>query len=57
MGEVVIITRRELGSLDEGAFAGYRQQWSQWLDRLEADLTRLFEEIHTTGAEPSQAAK
>jgi hypothetical protein len=56
-GEVVIITRRELGNLDQGVFAAYRQQWAQWLDRLEADLTRLLEEIHTTGAEPSQAAK
>jgi hypothetical protein len=56
-GEVVIITRRDLGSLDEGTFAGYRQQWSQWLDRLEADLTSLLEKIHTTGAEPNQAAQ
>lgn len=56
-GEVVVITRRELGSLDDTTFAGYRRQWQQWLDQMESILSRLLEDINNPGDAPTQAAQ
>ncbi len=46
-GEVIIITRKNLETLDEGTFKDYQAQWQQWIEEVSADLVKLLNEMST----------
>ena len=44
-GEVIIITRKNLETIDAGTFQKYQDQWQQWINEVNVDLVNLFNEI------------
>lgn len=44
-GEVIIITRKNLETIDAGTFQEYQDQWQQWINEVNVDLINLFNEI------------
>ncbi|GBE08661.1 hypothetical protein BMS3Bbin11_01851 [bacterium BMS3Bbin11] len=44
-GEVIIITRKNLETLDAGTFQGYQAQWQQWINEVNVDLVNLLNEM------------
>jgi len=44
-GEVIIITRKNLETIDAGTFQEYQDQWQQWINEVNVDLVNLFNEI------------
>lgn len=44
-GEVIIITRRNLNTIDAGTFQIYQDQWQQWINEVSADLVKLLDEM------------
>lgn len=44
-GEVIVITRKNLASLDAETFNQYQLQWQEWMDRVSEDLNNLFEQL------------
>ena len=46
-GEVIVITRKNLDTIDDGTFQEYQAQWQEWIDRLNIDLVNLFNELST----------
>ena len=44
-GEVIVITRKNLASLDAETFNQYQLQWQEWMDRVSEDLQNLFEQL------------
>ena len=44
-GEVIVITRKNLASLDAETFNQYQLQWQEWMDRVSEDLQNLFEQV------------
>ena len=48
-GEVIVITRKNLESLDAEMFQQYQLHWQEWIDRVSADLLNLYNQISTEG--------
>ena len=46
-GEVIVITRKNLDTIDDGTFQEYQAQWQEWIDRVNIDLVNLFNELST----------
>ncbi|MFW2440758.1 MAG: hypothetical protein ACN4GR_15490 [Arenicellales bacterium] len=44
-GEVIIITRKNLETIDAGTFQEYQDQWQQWINEVNADLVNLLNEM------------
>ena len=44
-GEVIIITRKNLETIDAGTFQKYQDQWQQWINEVNVDLLNLFNEM------------
>ncbi|GMR05728.1 MAG: hypothetical protein BMS9Abin25_0303 [Gammaproteobacteria bacterium] len=44
-GEVIIITRKNLETIDAGTFQEYLGQWQQWINEVNVDLVNLFNEM------------
>ena len=44
-GEVIIITRKNLDTINADTFQDYQAQWQQWVDKVNMDLMNLFNEI------------
>jgi len=44
-GEVIIITRKNLETIDAGTFQKYQDQWQQWINEVNVDLVNLFNEM------------
>ena len=44
-GEVIIITRKNLDTINADTFQDYQAQWQQWIDKVNMDLMNLFNEI------------
>ena len=44
-GEVIIITRKNLETIDAGTFQEYQDQWQQWINEVSADLVNLLNEM------------
>ena len=46
-GEVIVITRKNLASLDAETYKQYQSQWQEWIDRVSEDLQNLFDRLVT----------
>ena len=44
-GEVIVITRKNLNTIDAGTFKEYQTQWQEWIDEVNVDLVNLLNEI------------
>jgi len=44
-GEVIIITRKNLETIDAGTFQEYQAQWQQWINEVNVDLVNLLNEM------------
>lgn len=44
-GEVIIITRKNLDTINADIFQDYQAQWQEWIDKVNMDLMNLFNEI------------
>jgi len=44
-GEVIIITRKNLETIDAGTFQKYQAQWQQWINEVNVDLVNLLNEM------------
>jgi len=44
-GEVIVITRKNLETLDTGTFQEYQAQWQQWINEVSVDLVKLLNEM------------
>ena len=44
-GEVIIITRKNLDTINAETFKDYQGQWQEWIDKVNIDLMNLFNEI------------
>jgi hypothetical protein len=44
-GEVIIITRKNLNTINAETFEDYQSQWQEWIDKVNVDLMNLFNEI------------
>jgi hypothetical protein len=44
-GEVIIITRKNLNTINAETFKDYQGQWQEWIDKVNVDLMNLFNEI------------
>lgn len=44
-GEVIIITRKNLDTINADIFQDYQAQWQEWIDKVNMDLMDLFNEI------------
>ncbi len=44
-GEVIVITRKNLETIDSGTFQEYQTQWQQWINEVNVDLVNLLNEI------------
>jgi len=44
-GEVIIITRKNLETIDTGTFQKYQAQWQQWINEVNVDLVNLLNEM------------
>ncbi|MEA1888438.1 MAG: hypothetical protein U9N50_01480 [Pseudomonadota bacterium] len=44
-GEVIVITRKNLETIDSGTFQEYQAQWQQWINEVNVDLVNLLKEI------------
>jgi len=44
-GEVIIITQKNLETIDTGTFQEYQAQWRQWINEVNVDLVNLLNEM------------
>jgi predicted small secreted protein len=44
-GEVVVITRKKLNTLDSATFKEYQVQWQQWVDRFLEDMNMMLDDL------------
>jgi hypothetical protein len=44
-GEVIVITRKNLNTIDAGTFQKYQTQWQEWIDEVNVDLVNLLNEM------------
>ncbi len=44
-GETIIITRKNLESIDDGTFKEYQAQWQKWINEVNVDLVNLLNEM------------
>lgn len=44
-GEVIVITRENLTSVDDATFSQYQDQWQSWIEKARTDLHNLLDDL------------